>query len=152
MRRFLSPRWLALHLLAVVAFCGCLALGWWQLTRAEGGNAISWGYTFEWPVFALFSAAFWVKLVRDERRRLRPGGNPEPQRLRTPVLAGAARPPRVRRPVDRSEDRVPESDIQLDRIPDGSTGDEGDDELAAYNRYLAWQNANPELHRRDYPG
>lgn len=75
MRRFLAPRWLALHALAVVLAAGCLALGWWQLTRAEGGNALSWGYTFEWPVFAAFVVAFWVKLVRDARR----GGPPPPK-------------------------------------------------------------------------
>jgi hypothetical protein len=30
--------------------------------------------------------------------------------------------------------------------------DTGDDELAAYNRYLAWRNENPHASRSDYPG
>ena len=30
--------------------------------------------------------------------------------------------------------------------------DSGDDELAAYNRYLAWRNENPHASRSDYPG
>lgn len=161
MRRFLSPRWLLLHLLMVISFTGCLALGWWQLTRAEGGNALSWGYTFEWPVFALFAVAFWGRLVRDERRRHRPGPKPEPPRLRTPVLSGApAGRPRSRSSHPGTDDRVPEEPAAHDTADrpaalsgarEQSTRD-GDDELASYNRYLAWQSANPHRGRRDYPG
>ncbi len=138
MRRFLSPRWLALHLLAILAFGGCLAMGWWQLTRAQGGNAISWGYTFEWPVFGVFALVFWGKLIRDERRQH--GGAPaaEPVRLRAPVLVRAGRDPQPLLSVDASSPAV--------------TGDDGDGELAAYNRFLAWQAANPRANRRDYPG
>ena len=43
-----------------------LALGYWQLRRAEEGNALSWAYTFEWPVFAVFAVVFWAKTIRDE--------------------------------------------------------------------------------------
>ena len=68
MRRFLSLRWLGLHAAMVVIVVGFLALGWWQLRRAEGGNALSWGYTFEWPLFAGFVVVFWIKAMRDELR------------------------------------------------------------------------------------
>lgn len=138
MRHFLSPRWLALHLLAVVGFVGCQAMAWWQLTRAEGGNALSWGYTFEWPVFGVFAVAFWIKLIRDERRKLGLAEPVEPKRLTAPVMRPARNPKRLARastvaPGDRVE-------------PDD------DPELAAYNRYLAWQSANPHLNRSEYPG
>lgn len=65
-RVLITPRWLGWHLFAVVAFTGMLWLGDWQFTRAIEGNALSWAYTFEWPVFAVFGAVFWVKTVKDE--------------------------------------------------------------------------------------
>ena len=64
----LRPRWLAWHAFAMVATAGMLWLGDWQLHRAEGGNELSWAYTFEWPLFAIFGVYFWVKSLRDEFR------------------------------------------------------------------------------------
>ena len=64
----LRPRWLAWHAFAVLATAGMLYLGDWQLHRAESGNELSWAYTFEWPLFAIFGAYFWVKSLRDELR------------------------------------------------------------------------------------
>jgi hypothetical protein len=45
-----------------------LWLGDWQFRRALGGNALSWAYTFEWPVFAVFGVVFWAKTILDEGR------------------------------------------------------------------------------------
>jgi hypothetical protein len=53
-------------LFAVVATLGMLWLGDWQLHRAESGNELSWAYTFEWPLFAIFGVYFWAKTLRDE--------------------------------------------------------------------------------------
>jgi DNA-binding transcriptional regulator of glucitol operon len=64
----LRPRWLAWHGFAVVATAGMLYLGDWQLHRAESGNELSWAYTFEWPLFAIFGVYFWAKTLRDELR------------------------------------------------------------------------------------
>jgi DNA-binding transcriptional regulator of glucitol operon len=64
----LRPRWLAWHAFAVLATAGMLYLGDWQLHRAESGNELSWAYTFEWPLFAIFGVYFWVKSLRDELR------------------------------------------------------------------------------------
>jgi DNA-binding transcriptional regulator of glucitol operon len=64
----LRPRWLAWHLFAIVATLGMLWLGDWQLHRAESGNELSWAYTFEWPLFAIFGVYFWAKTLRDELR------------------------------------------------------------------------------------
>ena len=94
-RFLITPRWLAWHAFAVAAFWGMFWLGDWQLRRALTGNALSWAYTFEWPIFALMGAVFWAKTIRDEfripprrgaaarrpgaaRRRVRPGGPGEP--------------------------------------------------------------------------
>jgi hypothetical protein len=67
-RFLLSPRWLAWHAFAVVAFWGMCWLGDWQLHRALSGNSLSWAYTFEWPMFAVMGAYFWAKTIRDEFR------------------------------------------------------------------------------------
>jgi hypothetical protein len=65
-RVLVSPRWICWHLFTVAAFAGMIWLGDWQLRRALSGNILSWAYTFEWPIFAVFGAVFWVKTVRDE--------------------------------------------------------------------------------------
>lgn len=142
MRRFLTPRWLARHALAVVLAAGCLALGWWQLTRAQGGNALSWGYTFEWPVFAAFVVFFWARLVRDERRGPAPAPAPKPPRRRDDT-DGAP----VRLAPARSVPAAPPA-----TVPDQASDQELDPELAAYNKYLGWLNANPSRSPGEYPG
>jgi hypothetical protein len=71
-RFLIAPRWLAWHAFAIVASVGMLWLGDWQLRRAEGGNALSWAYTFEWPVFAAFGIVFWIKTLLDEAKPDRP--------------------------------------------------------------------------------
>jgi hypothetical protein len=72
-RALLRPRWLAWHALVLVMTAGMLCLGAWQLQRAESGNTLSWAYTFEWPLFAIFAVYFWVRSLRDELRA-DPGG------------------------------------------------------------------------------
>lgn len=72
----LRPRWLAWHAFAVLATAGMLYLGGWQLHRAESGNELSWAYTFEWPLFAIFGVYFWVKTLRDELRSEADAGTP----------------------------------------------------------------------------
>jgi hypothetical protein len=67
-RVLLRPRWLAWHAGVVLATAAMLWLGDWQLRRALSGNALSWAYTFEWPLFAIFGVYFWVKSLRDELR------------------------------------------------------------------------------------
>ena len=71
----LRPRWLAWHAFALVAFVGMLYLGLWQLRRAESGNELSWAYTFEWPLFAVAGAYFWVKTLREELHLHRTGAS-----------------------------------------------------------------------------
>jgi hypothetical protein len=67
-RCLLRPKWLAWHAFAVLAAAGMLWLGDWQLQRAEAGNELSWAYTFEWPLFAVLGAVFWVKTLKEELR------------------------------------------------------------------------------------
>ena len=83
-RRFLlQPKWLCWHVFAVVGTLGMLWLGDWQLHRALAGNDLSWAYTFEWPLFAVFGVYFWARTIRDEFRQARvaapQGANSEAQ-------------------------------------------------------------------------
>ncbi len=85
MRRLLTPAWLLGHALVWAAVAVCLALGWWQAGRAAGGNTLSWAYTFEWPLFAIFTIVLWI---REMRATLRGPGRPaEPEiKRRGPVI------------------------------------------------------------------
>src|SRR5258708_33611026 len=65
-RILVTARWICWHLFAVAAVVGMTWLGDWQFRRAMAGNSLSWAYTFEWPIFAVFGVVFWIKTVRDE--------------------------------------------------------------------------------------
>ena len=127
----ITPPWLAWHAFAVAAAWGMLWLGDWQFHRAEGGNALSWAYTFEWPIFTAFGIVFWAKTVIDEYRkqgRLAAGdGDSGPDGATAAVAAGSlALPGGAHDPA----------------APDRADG-EDDPELAAYNAYLARLNSRP---------
>ena len=112
-RFLLSPRWLGWHAFVILSVLGMLWLGSWQLHRAEAGNALSWAYTFEWPLFAIFAVVFWVKTIRDE---VHPPAEAKPRDA--VALPGGI-------PVPPTADDEPSED---------------DEELAAYNAYLARMN------------
>jgi hypothetical protein len=131
MKGLWTPAWIARHVLAVVLVVAFLGLGWWQYRRAAGGNSLSWGYTFEWPVFAGFVVFLWFREVQHERRGKdspEPAEPPEP-RQQSGVTIG--------RPV---------------RVPVAATRVEDDPELTAYNDYLSWLAAHPGARPSDYPG
>ena len=109
-RFLITPRWLGWHLLVILIIVGMLWLGSWQLHRAEAGNALSWAYTFEWPLFAIFAVVFWAKTIRDE---VHPPAEPAP-RDAVALPGGIPAPP-----------------------TSGEETGEDDEELAAYNAYLA---------------
>jgi hypothetical protein len=131
----ITPKWLGWHAFAVVATIGMLWLGDWQFHRAESGNALSWAYTFEWPIFAVFGVVFWAKTIRDE---FKPQADPgEVAEVELPVGTGAA-------PVTIGKTGgTPGPDAR----PAGAE-DEDDPELAAYNAYLARLNEQVKGHGR----
>jgi DNA-binding transcriptional regulator of glucitol operon len=126
----LKPRWLGWHLLMVVSFWGMLWLGDWQFHRALSGNALSWAYTFEWPLFAGFAVVFWAKTIRDEFR-IRRGEMPDPNA----VAAEAENLPAG----------IPAA---VQGVQGGVPGEDEDEELSAYNAYLARLNAEVKQHGR----
>jgi hypothetical protein len=121
-----APRWLGWHVFMVVSFWGMLWLGDWQFRRALGGNGLSWAYTFEWPLFAVFAVVFWARTIRDEFRIRRTGSygsaTGEAEEAALPVRIGAYTPAQ-------------------------QAADEANDpELAAYNAYLARLNSEVKGH------
>ena len=128
----ITPRWLGWHAFAVLAAFGMLWLGDWQFHRAESGNALSWAYTFEWPIFAVFGVVFWAKTIRDEfKPHTDPGDAPE---VELPVGAGASAAVGAGVGAGGPGARVTEEE------------DEDDPELAAYNAYLARLNDQVKGH------
>ena len=117
----LSPRWLTWHAFTVLSAGGMLWLGYWQFHRAETGNALSWGYTFEWPVFAIFVVVFWGKTIVDEGRH--PGGRAA--RQAEALRAGHA---------DDEDLALPGAAHTAVETYDDAADDP---DLAAYNAYLA---------------
>ena len=122
-RFLIRPRWLGWHLAMVVAVGGMLALGWWQYRRAMAGNALSWAYTFEWPIFAVFGVVFWAKTIRDELS-----------------------PPDIDEAPDRAEYAV--GGAAESRGKELVVWEAEDPDLAAYNAYLARLNDQVKGHGR----
>jgi hypothetical protein len=95
----------------VVWVPGCLAAGWWQVTRALDGNGLSYLYSAEWPAFALIGLwVWWVQIHTDPESV---GARAQRRMQAARVQAGTAPTPPVRR------------------------REEEDAELAAYNDRLA---------------
>lgn len=44
----------------------CILATWWQITRAEDGNGLSYLYTVEWPVFAILGVYFWWQFLHTD--------------------------------------------------------------------------------------
>jgi hypothetical protein len=110
--RWWSWRAVKLHLTAVLAVGICLGACYWQVDRALGGNGLSWAYVFEWPFFAGYSVFLWWKLLHEDGPLL------------ARRLGGADATEETDAPVTRTQ------------MAGGEDEDE-DEELAAYNRYLA---------------
>ncbi|CAA9244568.1 MAG: hypothetical protein AVDCRST_MAG41-1625 [uncultured Corynebacteriales bacterium] len=111
-RRLLHPKWLIWHVVVLVLFVTFLRLGVWQWQSAvRTRSPQNMGYALQWPFFALFGVAVWIRICRD-----------------------AVRPPKEFRPRPGRPARRPPPEPAAAPAP---VTDEEDPELAAYNRYLA---------------
>jgi hypothetical protein len=123
----MTPRWLAWHIFAVVAFWGMLWLGDWQFHRAIAGNGLSWAYTFEWPLFAAFGTVFWARTIRDEFRAKRgPSAAEVKAAAAVPILPEGIGTRQIERPADDADDA----------------------DQASYNAYLDRLNIEVKQHKR----
>lgn len=125
----------------------------WQLGRALGGNALSWAYTFEWPLFGGYAIYVWWQLIHDQPSAVSQGASPGA----TPE--GAASQEHEQPGWALSGGRRQNMAIAAGSPIDELTGGRGERyapqtreeaaELAEYNRYLAELNAaDAESQRR----
>jgi len=124
LRQFFTPRWWGVHALTVLAALVMYRIGLWQWHKGRAeGDWLNYGYAAQWWLFVAFAVGMWVKLVLDE---LQPG--------------------RVVEREARTERRDREAEELSATIASASAAapveDEDDEELAAYNRHLAWLHEN----------
>jgi len=67
-----TPRWVGWTLLAIVAVIVCGGMAYWQLLRAESptGSVLNAGYALQWPLFGVFFAALWWRMLHAEAHQL----------------------------------------------------------------------------------
>ncbi len=70
---WLSRRALKLHVVILIVVPAFLALCLWQISRALGGNSLSWAYVFEWPIFAAYAVYMWWRFVHEAADGTPPG-------------------------------------------------------------------------------
>ncbi|WP_462203691.1 hypothetical protein [Frankia sp. CcWB3] len=123
-RLLLSPSWIARHLLALFLIAFFIRMGIWQLTKGESpqGSLQNLFYGVEWPVFAAFVVYWWVKMMKED---LAPKDTTGPRWGAHGRIAPEA-PWR------------PDLDTGPKMLTTGTAEQSAeDDELDAYNRYLA---------------
>jgi DNA-binding transcriptional regulator of glucitol operon len=129
--RWLSRRAVLLHLAFLLFVPVCVAATWWQITRAEDGNDLSYLYSFMWPAFAVIGVYFWWMFLHTDYEKVGRKG-----------LQQAT-------PVPSPHDPPPAAAVQRH--------DDEDPDLAAYNARLAalatqgaktWRNPEPHVARR----
>jgi len=123
---FITPRRIAIGVLCLICLVVCCGLAWWQWNRFESasGTFQNLGYVLQWPLFGLFPV-FMVWRIRKLHRAA--------------VAEDAERP-------EQAESRKPAPEVPKPR-PARIVAEEPDDELAAYNRYLAELNARDQENR-----
>jgi hypothetical protein len=97
------------------------------------GNTLSWAYTFEWPIFAIFGVVFWVKTIRDE---LHPATESQASQILLPAGVAIA---------DGAAAGHAAAANPAAAQPSTETGDV---ELAEYNAYLAKLSSEVKRHGR----
>ncbi len=128
-----------MHLACLLFVPFCIAATWWQITRAEDGNGLSYLYTFEWPVFAVVGIYFWWQFLHTDYdvvglKGMRNQAGDAP----TDVDSDPAQPLQSATPLATVSPAGPSRSAiaSTSRIAPTSVEDE-DPELAAYNARLA---------------
>jgi hypothetical protein len=153
--KLFSPRGLALLGACGVCLVGCVLLAWWQWDRYESssGTLQNLGYVLQWPLFGLFPFYMFWRMRRlaaeapaaaesagEDVAHVAAGRTGEaPARAAEPVVAESAVAEAIPAPASRRRGGPPPWQRPRPRTP--PPGDEPDEELAAYNRYLAELNA-----------
>jgi hypothetical protein len=69
---------LRIHLGLVIALAICVPAFCFEVSRALGGNELSWAYVFEWPLLAAYAIYMWHRLLAQERGDERVPDEPDP--------------------------------------------------------------------------
>lgn len=136
-RLLLSPRWLVRTVFALAWVGTCLRLGWWQWDRAQvTSSPQNLGYALQWPLFALFAAFAWWRMLQLELRAPAAGPVAEssPAAAPSPGFPGSGELGSGE--VGSAEPGPGEVGSTEPRSGELARDHEPDDELAAYNRYL----------------
>ncbi|MCL6551088.1 MAG: hypothetical protein K6T37_08770 [Acidothermus cellulolyticus] len=142
LRTALRPRWWPRHLLLVVIVAGFCFLGHWQwdVSVSPRGSLQNTLYAFQWWAMALIVIYGWWRLLYEEahpERRPRPaGGAGEPPGI------PSGHPPTPAAPAEAATD----GGTWMFPVPN-APDEEDDEELAAYNAYLARLNARADARR-----
>ena len=109
-----SRRAIRLHIVILIVVPAFLALCLWQVSRALGGNSLSWAYVFEWPLFAAYAIYMWWRFVHEA-----PAEEASASDAAATDAAG----------LDAADTASPPAETPQEL--------EDDAEMAAYNKYLA---------------
>ncbi|HEY0815300.1 MAG TPA: hypothetical protein VGE11_18680 [Pseudonocardia sp.] len=145
LRLVFSPRWIMWHLLTIgaVITCGLLAAWQWGKAGSAMGSALNVGYGLQWPLFAVFFAVMWFRMLRLELRARR---GEQPEMAEPPAMPTAGSTPES---MAGSFSESPGPDVDQEPEDTGPSPftrrppsaepitDETDPQLAAYNRMLA---------------
>ncbi len=104
---------------------------------ALAGDSLGWLYSVEWPIFALFGLVFWWNIIHDDPNKV---GHKGLILARKQILTAAGADHGVEGDAGPStEDPESRDDISLSglNIARIRREAESDDEMAAYNEYLA---------------
>jgi hypothetical protein len=137
-RLVLSPRWIVWHVLTLgaMATCGWLAAWQWQRAGSAMGSALNVGYGLQWPVFAVFFAVMWWRMLRMEAAKLDLEAGAAQEAADVPPSRSAEPAVRIAEPRPATASDAPSPFGPGPRSAPAVT-DEDDPELAAYNRMLA---------------
>jgi hypothetical protein len=130
---WLSSRAVLLHITTILLVATMAGLTWWQASRALSGNTLSFVYAFEWPLLAGVVVYMWWDLLHERPDR----GGRRQERSSGASTNGAVAHTNGVAAASTNGAAAPEASPAVTRY-----GDDEDEELAAYNRYLAELNAS----------
>jgi hypothetical protein len=55
------------HIGLIVCLLICIPAFIFEVSRAIGGNTLSWAYVFEWPILATFGVYMWWRLLHGDQ-------------------------------------------------------------------------------------
>ncbi len=143
--RWLSARAVSLHAAVLVFVPGCALAAWWQVSRAQSGNQLSYLYSVMWPAFAILGVCFWWMLIHTDFDTVGLRGMRRQQAVQSEQTEHVAADPSTSTDATAGSARL--------TVP----GTEEDPELAAYNARLAelaakgpstWRNSDSITARR----